>query len=98
MTTTAPGAKAAFAADHDVAIPYMQRTRDYYQVLGFSPYRWAHFVEVPFTPLRMPLSRARVGLITTAAPFLAELVVQWAWSSFYGALHGYTSRTDRQRI
>src|SRR5262249_6514394 len=25
--------------------------------------------EVPFTPLRVPLDRARVGLITTAAPF-----------------------------
>src|SRR5438132_613713 len=59
MTTTAPGAKAAFAADHDVAIPYMQRTRDYYQVLGFSAYRWAHFVEVPFTPLPVPRGRSR---------------------------------------
>ena len=66
MTTTASGA-AAFAADYDAPIPYMQRTRDYYQVLGFNPYRWAHFVEAPFTPLRMPLGRARVALITTAA-------------------------------
>ena len=69
MTTTAPGAKVAFAADYDAPIPYMQRTRDYYQVLGFNPYRWAHFVDVPFTPLRVPLGRARVALITTAAPF-----------------------------
>jgi hypothetical protein len=69
MTTTAPGVKVAFAADHDTAIPYMLRTRDYYQVLGFNPYRWAHFVDVPFTPLRVPLGRARVALITTAAPF-----------------------------
>ena len=68
MTTTASGAKAAFAADYDAPIPYMQRTRDHYQVLGFNPYRWADFVEVPFTPLRMPLDRARVALITTAAP------------------------------
>ena len=30
----------------------MQRTRDYYQALGYgAPYRWAHFAEVPFTPL-----------------------------------------------
>ena len=69
MTTTAPGAKVAFAADYDAPIPYMQRTRDYYQVLGFNPYRWAHFVDVPFAPLRVPLGRARVALITTAAPF-----------------------------
>jgi D-proline reductase (dithiol) PrdB len=30
-----------YAAEHDVPIPYMQRTRDYYQRLGFPPYRWA---------------------------------------------------------
>jgi D-proline reductase (dithiol) PrdB len=70
MTTTAPGSSAVLAAEHDVPIPYMQRTRDYYLALGYgNPYRWAHFVEVPFTPLRTPLSRARVALITTAAPF-----------------------------
>src|SRR5256885_14240193 len=89
MTTTAPGAKAAFAADHDVAIPYMQRTREYYQVLGFSPYRWAHFVEVPFTPLRVPLDRARVGLITTAAPFQPELGDQGPGAAYNAAAKFY---------
>jgi len=63
---------AVFAEDHDVPIPYMQRTREYYLALGFRPYRWAHFVEAPFTPLRVPLERARVTLITTAAPFQPE--------------------------
>jgi D-proline reductase (dithiol) PrdB len=71
MTTRAPGTGAVFAAEHDVPIPYMQRTRDYYLALGYgNPYRWAHFVEVPFTPLRIALDRARLALITTAAPFL----------------------------
>ena len=69
MTTIAPETRAVFAAEHDAPIPYMQRTRDYYMTLGFTPYRWAHFAEVPFTPLPTPLSRARVALITTAAPF-----------------------------
>jgi hypothetical protein len=73
MTTTAPETKTVFAAEHDVPIPYMQRTRDYYQALGFSPYRWAHFVDVPFTPLRTSLARAHVALITTAAPFQPEV-------------------------
>src|SRR5262249_5343477 len=68
MTTTA-GVKVQFAADHDVPIAYMQRTRDYYQQLGFAPYRWAHFADVPWAPLRTPLDRARVTLVTTAAPF-----------------------------
>ena len=61
-----------FAAEHDVPIPYMQRTREYYQRLGYAPYRWAHFADAPFTPLRTPLHRARVALITTAAPFQPE--------------------------
>src|SRR2546426_9120137 len=62
----------AFAPEHDVPIAYMQRTRDYYLALGYGAYRWARFADVPFTPLRTPLSRARVGLITTAAPFQPE--------------------------
>lgn len=62
-----------FAEDYDVPIPYMQRTRDYYLALGYdNPYRWAHFTEVPFTPLRKPLAQSRVGLVTTAAPLRPE--------------------------
>jgi hypothetical protein len=59
----------AFAAEHDVPISYMQRTRDYYLRLGYGAYRWAHFDDVPFSPLRRPLAEARLALITTAAPF-----------------------------
>src|SRR5262245_42733192 len=70
MTTTVAQVNAAFASDDDVPIPYMQRTRDYYLALAYdNPYRWAHFTGVPFAPLTTPLSRARVALITTAAPF-----------------------------
>jgi hypothetical protein len=55
---------------HDVPIPYMQRTRDYYLALGYdNPYRWAHHEDAPFTPLAKPLAQARVALITTAAPY-----------------------------
>jgi len=73
MTTVADGTKAAFAAEYDVPIPYMQRTRDYYLALGYeNPYRWASFTEVPFASLAKPLARARIGLITTAAPYRPE--------------------------
>ena len=59
-----------FAPTHDVPIPYLQRIRTYYQALGYgAPYEWAHYAEVPFSPLPRPLSRCRIGLITTAAPF-----------------------------
>ena len=59
-----------FAAAHDVPIRYIERTRDYYQALGYgAPYRWAHYAEAPFLPLRKPLAEARVALVTTAAPY-----------------------------
>jgi len=59
-----------FAVPHDVPVPYMYRTRTYYQALGYErPYRWAQYVDVPFTPLTKPLSECRVAVITTAAPF-----------------------------
>ncbi len=62
-----------FAAPHDVPIQYMQRTRDYYLALGYdNPYRWAQYVDVPFTPLKKPLAQSRLGLITTAAPYQPE--------------------------
>ncbi len=64
------GAAFGFAASHDVPIPYMQRTRSYYEALGYGePYLWAHYSEVPFHPLGKPLSECRVALITTAAPY-----------------------------
>ncbi|MFL5266177.1 MAG: glycine/sarcosine/betaine reductase selenoprotein B family protein [Stellaceae bacterium] len=60
----------AFAPEQDAPIPYMQRIRDYYQALGYgTPYRWAHYAEVPFRPLAKRLAECRVALITTAAPY-----------------------------
>jgi D-proline reductase (dithiol) PrdB len=54
----------------DAPIPYLQRTRSYYQALGYgAPYEWAHCAEVPFQPLAKPLRECRVGLVTTAAPY-----------------------------
>ncbi|ABE40278.1 conserved hypothetical protein [Rhodopseudomonas palustris BisB5] len=63
-------APTGFASEDDVPIPYMARTRAYYQAIGYDvPYRWAHDVAAPFRPLTKPLAQARVALITTAAPF-----------------------------
>ena len=59
-----------FAPDYDAAVPYMQRTRDYYTAIGYTtPYRWAHYVEAPFQKPKKPLSLSRVTIVTTAAPF-----------------------------
>ncbi|MFC7539586.1 hypothetical protein ACFQU2_09095 [Siccirubricoccus deserti] len=61
-------AAMGFAPDYDSPVPYMQRTREYYKAIGYDPYRWAHYLEVPFAPMAKALSEARIGLITTAAP------------------------------
>ena len=48
-------------------VRYIDRTRDYYLSQGYEkPYQWAHFEDVPFTPLSKPLSESRVVLITTS--------------------------------
>jgi hypothetical protein len=50
-------------------IAYIDRTRAYYAALGYPPYQWAHFDDVPFAPLSKPVGRSRVVLVTTAARF-----------------------------
>jgi hypothetical protein len=48
-------------------VRYIDKTREYYQGEGYgTPYRWAHFDDVPFTPLARPLAACRVGLVTTS--------------------------------
>ena len=90
MSGAAPGARIEFAPDDDVPIRYIERTRDYYQALGFSPYRWAHFTDAPFTPLTMPLARARVALITTAAPLQPEAGDQGPRAAYNASAKFYT--------
>ena len=90
MSGAAPGARIEFAPDDDVPIRYIERTRDYYQALGFSPYRWAHFTDAPFTPLAMPLARARVALITTAAPLQPEAGDQGPRAAYNASAKFYT--------
>ena len=51
-------------------VRYIDKTRDYYQAEGYGkPYDWAHFDDIPFTTfpsLGKPLSRCRVGVVTTS--------------------------------
>jgi D-proline reductase (dithiol) PrdB len=80
-----------FAAEHDAAIPYMQRTRDYYLALGYgNPYRWAHYADAPFTPLAKPLAECRVALVTTAAPYQPDKGDQGPGAPYNGAAKFYT--------
>ena len=81
---------SAFADDDDVPIPYMARTRAYYEAIGYeTPYRWAHFVETPFQPLTRPLAQSRVALVTTAAPFDPAKGDQGPGAAYNGAAKFY---------
>ena len=59
-----------FAPEQDQPVRYMERTRSYYLGLGYeNPYVWAHYLDVPFAPLKKPLAQSVLGLITTAVPY-----------------------------
>lgn len=94
-----------FAPDLDAPIPYLQRIRSYYQGLGYgAPYAWAHYAQVPFQPLNQTLSRARIGVITTAAPYQADRGDQRpgapynAAAKFYQVYSGDTATDPDLRI
>ena len=54
-------------------VEYMERTRRYYEAQGFErPYVWAHYQEVPFTPLAEPLAASTLTVITTSALYHRE--------------------------
>jgi hypothetical protein len=62
--------KLGFAPDWDAPVPYMLRTREYYRAIGYTtPYRWAHYIDAPFTALTKPLAECTLAIVTTAAPF-----------------------------
>ncbi len=59
-----------FAPEQDQPVRYIERTRSYYLGLGYeNPYVWAHYIDVPFSPLKKPLTQSVLGLITTAVPY-----------------------------
>jgi hypothetical protein len=59
-----------FASELDQPVRYIDRTRSYYLGLGYeTPYVWAHYINVPFTPLQKPLNQSTLALVTTAVPF-----------------------------
>ncbi len=81
-----PDEAPGFASDDDAPIPYMQRTRDYYAAIGYpTPYRWAHYADAPFQPLRRPLAQSRLALITTAAPWQPGRGDQGPGAAYNGA-------------
>lgn len=89
----------------DAPIPYLQRTRDWYLALGYgNPYRYAHFEDVPFQPLRKPLADCTLTLVTTAAPYQPDKGPQGpgapynAAAKFFVPYTGDTARDHDLRI
>ena len=89
----------------DPPIAYLQRTREYYQALGYgAPYQWARYDDVPFHPLAKPLGECRVALITTAAPFKPDAGDQGpgapynAKAKFFAVYSGDTAQDHDLRI
>src|SRR5947208_1002915 len=94
-----------FAPEDDAPIPYMARTREYYAAIGYTtPYRWAHYVDAPFQPLRKPLEKSRIAIVTTAAPFDPTKGDQGPGANyngsakFYSVYDGDTSKSHDLRI
>ncbi len=80
-----------FAPDYDSPIPYMKRTRDYYTAIGYTTaYRWAHYLDAPFTALKKPLSQSRVAIVTTAAPYQPDKGDQGPGAKYNGSAKFYT--------
>ena len=70
---------------HDQPLAYIERIRNYYQILGYgAPYEWASHDVVPFAPLQKPLSEARIAIVTTAAPFQPDKGDQGPGASYNG--------------
>ena len=82
----------------DPPIAYMERTKNYYLGLGYdNPYQWSHFDDVPFCPLTVLLSDARIAIVTTAAPFQPDKGDQGPGAAYNAALkfyHVYKLPTD----
>ena len=58
-----------FAPELDQPVRYIERTRNYYLGLGYeTPYVWAHYIDVPFTPLQKPPFRATITFIPFVSP------------------------------
>ena len=83
----------------------MARTREYYAAIGYTtPYRWAHYVDAPFQPLKKPLSRSRVTIVTTAAPYDPAKGDQGpgakynGGAKFYSVYDGDTAKSHDLRI
>jgi glycine/betaine/sarcosine/D-proline reductase family selenoprotein B len=77
--------------EHDTPLLYIDRIRNYYQILGYgAPYEWAHFDKVPFTPFVKSLTQSTVGIITTAALYDPDKGEQGPGAAYNGSAKFYS--------
>jgi len=58
-----------YAMSQDTSVRYIDKSREYYAAHGYDrPYKWAHYDDIPFTPLPKSLADCKVTIITTAMP------------------------------
>ena len=94
-----------FTSSHDKPIRYIDRTHRWYKALGYGEgYRYAQYANVPFAPLRKPLSDCQIALLTTAARFQHNKGAQDAKApynasaKFYSAYSGDTEEEHDLRV
>lgn len=81
-------------------VRYIERTRAYYAAEGYDkPYEWAHFDEVPFTPLRKPLEACRIALVSTSDVQLKEDdAANSDFNAFTGAVYSIASEIPAEAL
>lgn len=89
----------------ELPVRYIDRTHAWYDAIGTNNhYRYASYLDVPFTPLTAALSKATLGLLTTAAPFQPDKGPQDskapynAAAKFYKVYTGDTSKDHDLRV
>src|SRR6202047_3916461 len=94
-----------FAPDYDPPAPDSERPPDSHPAIGYTtPYRWAHYADAPFQPLKKPLAQSRVTIITTAASYDPANGDQGPGAAyngsakFYKVYDGDTSKSHDLRI
>ena len=59
----------------DRPVAYIESITQRYANLGYTPYRWFEAADASlFTPLKKPLSRSKLGLLTTSGCYVAGQV------------------------
>lgn len=80
-------------------VRYIDRTRVYYAGQGYTkPFDWAHFDEVPFTPLDKPLAECRVATVSTADVYVAGDDGTKPHNAFTGDVYSLPSDTPVARL